>query len=352
MNALELKKSLDAILTLSKNYSRFIPSLEYVRFDRLPMGCVVTWSHPELHIESRLETCETFDAQPFMVNIKQLKTVLNKSESVVFESQGPDIYATIDGNRIRLDSIEPVDSLYNDKSSFRYSYLSGLNEGFKVSYAASCDASRFNLSVVRVENNESGLSFVATDGHRISIVETWQQIESPLNIDARLAQNVLKLKKFDLSKCRVEISKNSFRVGDKTLTVTSRLIDGDYPDWKRMLKTYEQSGESVRVVKKADLANAIKKALPLLDKRQPALRVIMNGLVALTNSTESFSFNVGCTVGRGDADFFVNAKYLLDAIESFETKEITLAIEPRDNKPLFVGLGRCDNTTMIMIMRK
>jgi len=107
----------------------------------------------------------------------------------------------------------------------------------KTLFAASVDDSRFNLNGVLFERNEDKTRLVATDGHRLALMDE----DLGISLDTRIIgpkKGLMELKRVLeglKGEIRLGFEKKNLFVQTDRLIMTVRLIDGDYPDYKRVI---------------------------------------------------------------------------------------------------------------------
>jgi DNA polymerase III subunit beta len=218
-------------------------------------------------------------------------------------------------------------------------------------FAISTEETRYYLNGIYLHTVDSGgtamLRAVATDGHRLARVETQAPqgaVGMPGIIAPRKAVNeVLKLLEDPTKEVRVEIStaKARFQFGDVVLT--SKLIDGTFPDYARVIP----SGNDKRlVVDKEPFERAVDRVSTLSSERGRAIKLaIAEGKMTLSvNNPDSGSASeeIEADYGSEPIDIGFNARYLLDIVGqlSSDTALIRLAdpgsptlIQDRDGAP-------------------
>ena len=150
----------------------------------------------------------------------------------------------------------------DEKSSINYSIASG---DFKAAVSqtiitSSSDSTRPVLTGVYWHSFEGFLYLAATDGYRLAerrLVETTSEVAAI--IPTSTLQEVLRTLSDDVVQVELLFDETQvrFRVGDSE--ITSRLIDGNYPDYRQLIPTVSETSavlktaEFVRVTKIAGL---------------------------------------------------------------------------------------------------
>ena len=110
----------------------------------------------------------------------------------------------------------------------------------KTSYAVSLDETRYNLNGVFVEVVEESkgkdvLRFVATDGHRLALIErtvSGFHLPKGVIIPRKGIQELKKVLEDNEGAAKVSVDKGFFTVESGEVILGVRLIDGEFPDYK------------------------------------------------------------------------------------------------------------------------
>ena len=222
-------------------------------------------------------------------------------------------------------------------------------------FAISTEETRYYLNGIYLHTVDIGgtpmLRAVATDGHRLARVEA-QAPEGSVGIPGvivpRKAVNEVQKLLEDLSQdVTIEIStaKARFQFGDVVLT--TKLIDGTFPDYARVIPT---GNDKRLVVDKDPFKAAVDRVATLSSERGRAIKLaIAEGKMTLSvNNPDSGSASeeIEADYDSAPIDIGFNARYLLDIVGqlSSDTALIRLAdpgsptlIQDREGAPaLFV----------------
>ena len=203
-------------------------------------------------------------------------------------------------------------------------------------FAISTEETRYYLNGIYLHTVDiSGtpmLRAVATDGHRLARVETQApegSVGVPGVIVPRKAVNEVQKLLEDLSQdVTVEIStaKARFQFGDVVLT--TKLIDGTFPDYARVIPT---GNDKLLVVDRDPFKNAVDRVATLSSERGRAIKLaIAEGKITLSvNNPDSGSASeeIEADYDSAPIDIGFNARYLLDIVGqlSSDTASIRLA---------------------------
>ncbi|MBI4364916.1 MAG: DNA polymerase III subunit beta [Candidatus Latescibacteria bacterium] len=208
-------------------------------------------------------------------------------------------------------------------------------------YSVSTDETRPALNGSLLQVKEGELRIVATDGHRLARA-AWRPkagIETSPKGDVivplKALNQLLRLISGAAGPIRIGISKNHARfvIGDTTLT--TKLIEGPFPNYEQVLP--KQNNKQLRI-KREDLAQALERVSVFSDSltRQVKLSLRPNKvtLIVQTPDQGEATEELEASYGSDDLDIGYNAAYLLDILRTADCDEIEIKL----NTPVTAGL--------------
>lgn len=157
----------------------------------------------------------------------------------------------------------------------------------KVAGSASRDETRPVLTGILVSASERELRMVATDSYRLSIKET--QLEAPLpkgfevNVPARALQELARIAGHaEHEELRVTVRQNQilFEVG--RIVLSSRLIDGQFPNYRQLVPdTFEHELK----VSATEIADVVRRVSLLAQKTAPLRLAFKAGELTVSSQT-------------------------------------------------------------------
>ncbi|SKA20158.1 DNA polymerase III subunit beta [Consotaella salsifontis] len=123
-----------------------------------------------------------------------------------------------------------------------------------VAFAVSTDSTRFYLNGVLLHHDEGKIVTVGTDGHRLArnAIAAGEIAPGVLSAGIIVPRETLKL--IPKGRITVAVSESRIRLTSGSTIITSRLVDGTYPDFKRVIP---RNNESVATVDRDDLVAAV-----------------------------------------------------------------------------------------------
>ncbi|MCK6546502.1 DNA polymerase III subunit beta [Myxococcota bacterium] len=228
----------------------------------------------------------------------------------------------------------------------------------KTLYAVSTDETRYNLTGVFCEPvaGSSGLRMVATDGHRLSVVER-PTPQPPTMKDGVIIprKGLVELKKLlddGEGEARLGFVENSAVFEKGGVTLTMRLVDGKFPDYQQVIPT--ASSRRVRVARHA-LQDALKRTSLLSPDKAQGVRVdLMPGVLALSANNP----DLGEAREELDVDYDgealkigFNFRYLMDVLGVLNEEKVELELTDELSPGVLHGEGSEGYRAVIMPMR-
>jgi len=225
----------------------------------------------------------------------------------------------------------------------------------KAKFAISTEETRYYLNGVymHVADGEGGrvLRCVATDGHRLA------RIDAPLPAGAENMHGVIvprktvgelrKLLEDDDMEIAVSVSETKVRFATPDMTLTSKVIDGTFPDYSRVIPTQNTKRLEVDA---SEFSKAVDRVATVSSERSRAVKLALEDdrLVLSVNAPDSGAAEEELIVAYSDERLEIgfNAKYLLEiasqvdrenAVFMFNTSgDPTLMREGNDTSAVYV----------------
>lgn len=228
----------------------------------------------------------------------------------------------------------------------------------KSQYAISNDETRYILNGVFFEPREAGkVRMVATDGHRLALVER------ELSGDFKLKSGVIIPRKglFELKRlldeapdaeCQLGFAENSAVFKKPGLSMVMRLIDGQFPEYQRVIP---REGEKQVMVKRSQFFDALKRISLLSADKSSAVKLSLSeNLLRITaNNPELGEAKDDLEVAYRGPSLTIgfNARYILDVLGALETDEVTLELGDEHSPGVLHAPGDKSYTAVVMPMR-
>jgi len=212
----------------------------------------------------------------------------------------------------------------------------------QVVFAVSANESRLELSGVNFSFNNNSLTLAATDSYRLAekTVKIKANTESNKNIiiPAKTLQELIRILSglkdsgevgSDGEEIKFYVSDNQVLFSVKSTELVSRLIEGQYPDYKQIIPT---STKTTALVSRNELLRATKASSLFsktgindinLDFPQNQNKIVISSASGQTGESVT---NLDATVKGADNGIIVNSHYLLDGLNNINTENIKIEI--------------------------
>jgi DNA polymerase-3 subunit beta len=181
---------------------------------------------------------------------------------------------------------------------------------------------RYFLNGLLLEITPDQITAVATDGHRLAIAK----LKKPVNttgykiiVPRKGVTELLRLLAEEDDTVQVQLTANHLRVIGTQFTLTTQLIDGDYPDYTRVIPA---AGNKIIQVDRDLLRKALQRASVLSSEQMRGVHLILNDnhlkMVASNAELEQAEEELDVSYQGSELDIAFNVSYLLDALQHLE----------------------------------
>lgn len=215
---------------------------------------------------------------------------------------------------------------------------------------------RYYLNGMLFETEGETLRTVATDGHRLAICSMSMQESAPEHAVIVPRKGVLELMRLldsGNSPMRLQIGSNNLRAHVGDFIFTSRLVDGRFPDYRRVLpkkpdKVLQASCDALR--------QAFSRAAILSNEKFRGVRLQLNGnqLTITANNPEQEEAEEILDVNYTGSDIEIgfNVSYMLDVLNVLKCEEVRiLLIDSSSSVQVEAAASEQDALYVVMPMR-
>ncbi|WP_300536531.1 DNA polymerase III subunit beta [Sphingosinicella sp.] len=199
----------------------------------------------------------------------------------------------------------------------------------KTRFAISTEETRYYLNGIFMHVVDGKLLAVATDGHRLARVA----LDAPAGSDGmpdiivprKCVAEVRKLLDEVTGEIEISLSSTKIRFRAGTAVLTSKLIDGTFPDYSRVIPT--KNDRLLKVDTKA-LAEGVDRVAAIATEKTRAVKMSIDRdrivLSVTSPETGTAAEEVPADYASESLDVGFNARYLLDILSEIETDEIEI----------------------------
>lgn len=229
----------------------------------------------------------------------------------------------------------------------------------RTKFAMSTEETRYYLNGIYLHASESKgvdvLRAVATDGHRLA------QCEMPLPegaagmpgiiIPRKTVGELRKLVEEAGDAIKISLSESKIRFAFDHIVLTSKLIDGTFPDYQRVIP---KGNDKIVDVNPKAFSRAIDRVSTISDGKSRAVKIALNGktMTLSANSPEAGSATEDLEVnGNDNMEIGFNARYLLDITQQIEGDGCRLTLADSASPTIIQDAGDASALYVLMPLR-
>jgi DNA polymerase-3 subunit beta len=232
------------------------------------------------------------------------------------------------------------------------SMLKGLIEA--TSFAMAQQDVRYYLNGMLWELSTNKLRAVATDGHRMALCDGICEVEVQETLAAILPRKgIMELSRL-LGEEQVQVSmgSNHIRITGTGYCFTSKLVDGAYPDYDRVLP---KGGDKLVTGDRAELKQAFGRTAILSNEKYRGVRILLSDgaikMVANNPEQEEAEEEVTVNYVGDDLEIGFNVSYLLDVLNVLKGTDIRFTLSDSNSSALVEDTGEGSAVYVVMPMR-
>jgi DNA polymerase-3 subunit beta len=226
----------------------------------------------------------------------------------------------------------------------------------RTQFAISTEETRYYLNGIYLHAIDDKLRAVATDGHRLAQAE----IKAPkgakgmpgIIIPRKTVAEVQRLIDDAGEEVKVELSATKIRFSLGNAVLTSKLIDGTFPDYGRVIPA---ANDKTLVVDKGEFMSAVDRVSTVSSERGRAVKLaISDGKLTLSvvnPDSGSATEEVEVEYGSEALDIGFNGRYLLDILQQIEGEKARLKLADPGSPTLIEDMEAAGTLYVLMPMR-
>ena len=227
----------------------------------------------------------------------------------------------------------------------------------KTAFCMASQDVRYYLNGLLVEYKGGEVNAVATDGHRLALATS--PLDKTITIDGERQilprKAVLELSKIlrqENEDIKITFGNSSLSIQDENLDFSTKLIDGKFPDYEKVLPSGDPNSLEVS---KESLQSALSRASVLSNEKYRGVRFALdkNTLKLTANNPEKESAEelLDVNYNGNPMEIAFNIGYLLDVLGTIETDNVELNFYGEESSCLIREPGNQAEVYVIMPMR-
>ena len=213
---------------------------------------------------------------------------------------------------------------------------------------------RYYLNGLLLETGNNKLRAVATDGHRLALCEVDLEGDAEEQQVIVPRKGVLELQRLmsGEGELTIELGSNHIRIQLEGIRFTSKLIDGRFPEYERVIP---QDNSNSMSAERNVFKDALQRTAILSNEKYRGIRLIIrdNGMVLQAHNPEQEEAEEELEIeySGDEIEIGFNVNYLLDALGAIESDEVNLAVVDGNSSCLLREPGKDDCKYVVMPMR-
>jgi len=237
----------------------------------------------------------------------------------------------------------------------------------KTAFAMAVQDVRFYLTGTLLEIDANQLRAVTTDGHRLALCETAAQSTAAQPIQAIVPrkavgelQRLLSVEDDQLSlligrellNVTITVANRDKEQGDTTVRFTTKLIDGKFPDYRRVIP---RGGDKHVIIAHDVFKQSLQRVAILSNEKLRGVFLNFNAdlLQLRANNPEQDEANEDLAIQYADApmEMSFNAQYLLEVLGVLDGDDVSMSMTEANQSVLVQDPAHTDQTYVVMPMR-
>ncbi|UCH79813.1 MAG: DNA polymerase III subunit beta [Nitrospiraceae bacterium] len=200
------------------------------------------------------------------------------------------------------------------------------------------------------------LRMVGTDGHRLSVIsaniEGQIREEKKLILPKKAAMELKKLAESRDDNITIYIDKNHLFFSTDDIVLTSRLIEGTYPNYEQVIP---KDNEKEVIVDKLSLLKALRRTSIMSRERTNAVRFDLEEgkitLISMNPDIGEAREDVAAQYKGDQLTIGYNARYLMDILQAMDGEQVIIRLQEPLSPTLLGEPDNTDYTCVVMPMR-
>ncbi|EKA34696.1 DNA polymerase III subunit beta [Pseudomonas aeruginosa ATCC 14886] len=226
----------------------------------------------------------------------------------------------------------------------------------RTSFAMAQQDVRYYLNGMLLEVNGGTLRSVATDGHRLAMCSLDAQIPSQdrhqVIVPRKGILELARLLPEQDGEVGIVLGQHHIRATTGEFTFTSKLVDGKFPDYERVLP---RGGDKLVVGDRQQLREAFSRTAILSNEKYRGIRLqLSNGLLKIQANNpeqEEAEEEVQVEYNGGNLEIGFNVSYLLDVLGVIGTEQVRFILSDSNSSALVHEADNDDSAYVVMPMR-
>jgi DNA polymerase-3 subunit beta len=320
----------------------------HIYFDASSEDVIIRATDSEIGLEVKSNQFEIIEPGIFTANGKKLLDIVRtlKDDTIEFEVKDGNLIIKQKSTKFKLPTFAheeyPIFPNIDNKAQISLDSLQLIKSFKKITPAIDINNPKYELNGALLDIKEDKTFFVGTDTRRLAIVELDNQSNEELAIIIP-KKAIIEIQKLFLDKIDIYYDENSIIVKNDQFFLYSRLINGKFPDYQRIIP---QSTKYNLTIPKKEILEAMK----VINIISPEIKITFEPnliiLESLNSDIQEAKTSIETPISINESfTLAVNSKYLFDFISQVDEENFTMGL----NEPSLPFVVRSGNfLTVIM----
>jgi len=225
----------------------------------------------------------------------------------------------------------------------------------QVEFAMAQQDIRYYLNGLLFEVVDKRLNIVGTDGHRLSFTSTElnQSYEKQeIILPRKTVIELIKLLDDSAEDVQVEMSSNQVNFSFSNIKLISKVIDGKFPDYNRVIPTAHQNTFSTE---RLNVLLAMQRASILSNEKYRGIRMVLSTnnlkLISTNSDQEEAEEELEIDYDGDSLDIGFNVTYLIDVLNNTSSEQVAFSFADANSSCLVTIPKNKDYKYVVMPMR-
>ena len=357
----ELLKPLQAVVGIVER-KQPLPILSNVLIKKNKDGARFITTDLEIQIEAQLKSELDGTESSITISAKKLQEILRAipdNSMVSLDSQESRLLVKANKSRFSLQTLPAQDFpmlaeqlVGAAKIEIEQKVLRRLLSS--VQYAMAQQDIRYYLNGVLLVIDGTSIKLIATDGHRLAFISEelmGNHQKQEVILSRKTVNELLKLLDDSEDKVQLELAEKQVRISFADVVLTSKVIDGKFPDYNRVIPNHTNHLTLDRLT----ILQALQRAAILSNEKFRGVRLLLTEknlrIISSNSEQEEAQEDIENDYSGASLDIGFNVNYLLDGINNINSQTITLSFGDQNSSLLITIPEKTDYKYVVMPMR-
>ena len=341
-----------------------LPILSNILIEAKDNSLTLSSTDMDISIIEKID-CNVFEDGSTTINSQILYDIVRKindnSEIEIISNDGKLLTLRADGSRFSLACLPkedyPIIDQENSGNTIKINSKIIFKLIDKTKFAISNEETRYFLNGlyfnITKDQSNSILTLVGTDGHRLAkfshnIEDNIDQVSGVI-IPKKTIYELCKLLSEVDEDVYISISSNKIVFTIENIIFISKLIDGSFPDYKRVIP---KDNSNILNINREILLSAVDRVSTIANEKSPVVKFkllqnILN-LNTINNESSTASEDLKINYNGDEIEIGFNSKYIMDIVNNLEDEEISINL--KDNTSPIIALENSNSNLVYVLM--